>query len=101
MFPVVPVVVEALQANAFQKDYQPVKGLPELRDAVSRYYCRARGVEFSGDDVLIGPGSKELMFLLQLVYYGDLGRAHANLGVLRAAGTHHRASCSLAGNPCG
>ena len=24
------------------------------------------------DDVLIGPGSKELMFLLQLVYYGDL-----------------------------
>ena len=59
-FPVVPVVVEALQANAFQKDYLPVKGLPELRDAVSRYYCRARG-----DDVLIGPGSKELMFLLQ------------------------------------
>ena len=25
-----------------------------------------------GEDVLIGPGSKELMFLLQLVYYGDL-----------------------------
>ena len=71
-FPVVPVVVEALQANAFQKDYLPVKGLPELRDAVSRYYCRARGVECRGDDVLIGPGSKELMFLLQLVYYGDL-----------------------------
>ena len=71
-FPVVPVVVEALQANAFQKDYLPVKGLPALRDAVSRYYCRSRGVECRGDDVLIGPGSKELMFLLQLVYYGDL-----------------------------
>jgi aspartate aminotransferase len=26
----------------------------------------------SSHDVLIGPGSKELMFLLQLVYYGDL-----------------------------
>ena len=24
------------------------------------------------DNVLIGPGSKELMFLLQFVYYGDL-----------------------------
>jgi aspartate aminotransferase len=29
-------------------------------------------VACTGEDVLIGPGSKELMFLLQFVYYGDL-----------------------------
>ncbi len=71
-FPVAAPVVEALQKNAHQKDYLPVKGLRALRDAVAEYHEREDGVRRSGDDVLIGPGSKELMFLLQLVYYGDL-----------------------------
>ena len=71
-FPVPDPVVEALRANAFQKDYLEVKGLPGLRDAVAGYRRRRHGTERKGEDVLIGPGSKELMFLLQLVYYGDL-----------------------------
>ena len=71
-FPVPSPVVEALRANAFQKDYLPVKGLDELRTAVAAYHCRRQELECDPDNVLIGPGSKELMFLLQLVYYGDL-----------------------------
>ena len=71
-FPVVPPVVEALRSNAFRKDYLEVKGLKELREAVAGYYCRRVNACYTGDHVLIGPGSKELMFLLQLVYYGDL-----------------------------
>ena len=71
-FPVPTPVVEALRNNAFQKDYLAVKGLRELRDAVAAYQQRRHATDRSGDDVLIGPGSKELMFLLQLVYYGDL-----------------------------
>jgi aspartate aminotransferase len=71
-FPVPQPVVEALRANAHQKDYLPVKGLHELRDAVADHYRQLQDVECSGEDVLIGPGSKELMFILQLVYYGDL-----------------------------
>ncbi len=71
-FPVPAPVVEALQANAFQKNYLSVKGLAELRTAVASYHCRRQQMECIPDDVLIGPGSKELMFLLQLVYYGDL-----------------------------
>lgn len=71
-FPVPDPVVEGLRANAFQKDYLEVKGLRELREAVSGYRRRRYGTDCSKDDVLIGPGSKELMFLLQLVYYGDL-----------------------------
>ena len=71
-FPVPQVVVDALKANAHQKDYLPVKGLPALREAVTDYYIRTQGLERSPEDVLIGPGSKELMFILQLVYYGDL-----------------------------
>ncbi|MCB9933388.1 MAG: aminotransferase class I/II-fold pyridoxal phosphate-dependent enzyme [Planctomycetes bacterium] len=71
-FPVPDVVVEELKANAYQKDYLPVKGLRALRDAVADYHRRGEGCAATGDDVLIGPGSKELMFILQLVYYGDL-----------------------------
>ncbi len=71
-FPVPTPLVDALRDNAFQKDYLAVRGLRELRDAVAAYRRRRHGIDCSGDDVLIGPGSKELMFLLQLVYYGDL-----------------------------
>ena len=55
-FPVPTSVVEELKANAHQKDYLPIKGLRELRNAVSDYHRRAEGISCSGDDVLIGPG---------------------------------------------
>lgn len=71
-FPVPRAVVNALKENAHQKDYLAVQGLLQLREAVAGYHQRKHGVNVSADDVLIGPGSKELMFLLQLVYYGDL-----------------------------
>lgn len=70
-FPVPEQVVEALRQHAHEKDYLPVKGLPALREAIAGYYQR-KGISCRQDDVLIGPGSKELLFILQLVYYGDL-----------------------------
>jgi len=71
-FPVPLPVVEELQANAHQKDYLPVRGLPALQKAVAEYYQRTQHLNFSPEHILVGPGSKELMFILQLVYYGDL-----------------------------
>ncbi|GAP43810.1 aspartate/methionine/tyrosine aminotransferase [Lentimicrobium saccharophilum] len=71
-FPVPESVVEALRQNAHQKDYLPVKGLYELRKAVAGFNYRHQGIATDPEDILIGPGSKELIFLLQLVYYGDL-----------------------------
>jgi aspartate aminotransferase len=71
-FPVPEVVVEELRRNAHQKDYLPVQGLDRLREAVAVQHHHEFGVECSPADVIVGPGSKELMFLLQLVYYGDL-----------------------------
>lgn len=71
-FPVPVPVVETLKTNAHQKDYLPAEGLPSLRKAVSKFHRQKTGVESSEDNVLIGPGSKELMFLLQLAYYGEL-----------------------------
>lgn len=65
-------VVETLKTNAHQKDYLSAEGLPSLRKAVSKFHRQKTGVESSKDNVLIMPGSKELMFLLQLDYYGEL-----------------------------
>lgn len=71
-FPVPDVMVRALREYAAEKDYLPVKGLPELRQAIVNYYRRGQGLEYLPKNVLVGPGTKELMFLVQLVYYGDL-----------------------------
>ncbi len=71
-FPVPECVVEALRLHAHEKDYLPVQGLPALREAVAEHHCRTFGICPSPEQVLVGPGSKELMFLLQLCYDGDI-----------------------------
>ncbi len=71
-FPVPTPVVESLKLHAREKDYLPSKGHPELCRAVAEYHRIHDGFDAHGDRVMIGPGSKELMFLLQLTYYGEL-----------------------------
>ena len=71
-FPVPKSVIKALKKNAHQKDYLPVKGLEKLRIAVAQYHNNNTGLNFGQEDVIIGPGSKELLFLTQLIYKGDL-----------------------------
>ena len=71
-FPVPEPVVQALRDHADRTEYQAVRGLDALREAVAGYHHRHHGIERNAEDVLIGPGSKELMFLLQMVYYGDV-----------------------------
>ncbi len=65
-FPVPDVVVDALRDNADQKDYLPVVGLEELRLQIANSYSGKLGINRTADDVLIGPGSKELIFTLQV-----------------------------------
>ncbi|SFR82209.1 aspartate aminotransferase [Marinobacter daqiaonensis] len=71
-FPVPERVVQALRDHSHEKDYLPVKGLKGLREAIAGYINRSERMRCSWEDVLIGPGSKELLFILQLAYYGDL-----------------------------
>ena len=71
-FPVPDSVVEALRVNAHQKDYLPVRGLPLLREAVADFHRRKDSIEAHPDCVMIGPGSKELVFLLQLIFNGEI-----------------------------
>ncbi len=71
-FPVPRAVVEALKLYAREKDYLPVRGLPELREAVAKFHRSKDEVNARPEGVMVGPGSKELMFLLQLVFYGEI-----------------------------
>jgi aspartate aminotransferase len=71
-FPVPDSVAQALRDHAHEKDYLAVKGLPALREAIVGYLQRTEGLEFDPANVLVGPGTKELMFILQMTYYGDL-----------------------------
>lgn len=71
-FPVPERVVEALRTYAHEKDYLPVRGLKALRESIAGYINRSERMRCTWEDVLIGPGSKELLFMLQLAYYGDL-----------------------------
>ncbi len=71
-FPVPPVVVDALRAAAGEKDYLHVRGLRPLRETVTEFLHRRHGIERQRRQVLVGPGSKELIFLTQLAYAGEL-----------------------------
>lgn len=66
-FPVPALVVESLRANAHQKDYLPVRGLPALRRAIAEHVERYTGLSYDAGLVQVGPGSKELIFLTQLI----------------------------------
>jgi aspartate aminotransferase len=66
-FPVPELVQEALKQNSHQKDYLPVQGLPALRDQVAAHTNTLLGTtKYAADNIFIGPGSKELIYLTQL-----------------------------------
>lgn len=71
-FPVPRAVVEALRDAAPEKDYLPVRGLRPLRDTFAEFLQRRHGIERARRQVLVGPGSKELIFITQLAYAGEL-----------------------------
>jgi aspartate aminotransferase len=69
----VPVdVVEELKNNAHQNQYLPMQGLSKLRDAVAKYTSVKKNFNYKSENVIIGPGSKELMFLLHIIFDGEI-----------------------------
>ena len=65
-------VVEELKNNSHQNKYLPMQGLLELRNAVAKYTSKKKNFEYKSENVIIGPGSKELMFLLHIIFDGEI-----------------------------
>ena len=71
-FQVPDIVVDELKNNAFQNKYLPMQGLFELREAVAKYTSKKKNYEYKAENIIIGPGSKELMFLLHVIFDGEI-----------------------------
>ena len=71
-FPVPDSVVLALKNAAHKNTYLPMQGLGELRLAISNHLNKNNNYQFESDDIVIGPGTKELMFLTQIAFNGDI-----------------------------
>ena len=69
----VPIdIVNELKNNAHQNKYLPMQGLKELRDTVAKYTSKKKNYNYTFKNVIIGPGSKELMFLLHVLFDGNI-----------------------------
>ncbi len=65
-------VVNELKNSAHQNKYLSMQGLNDLREAISEYENKKKIQKCKADNVIIGPGTKELMFLLQILFDGDV-----------------------------
>ena len=70
-FPIPEILVSALKKNAHKKEYLSVQGFGELRKSIAKYINIKTNNSFSHEDIIIGPGSKQLLFLLQLGFDGE------------------------------
>ena len=57
-------IKEALIKNADKGAYAPVPGIPELREAISKYNKHYFGIDADPQRIYVGPGTKELIFNL-------------------------------------
>ena len=65
-------IVQELKNNAHKNKYLPIQGLSELREAVAKYTSNKKNYNYKSENVIIGPGSKELMFLLHVIFDGEI-----------------------------
>jgi len=71
-FPIPESVVSALKNNVNKNTYLPMQGLEELRSAISKHLNQKNGNNFMSEDIIVGPGTKELMFLTQIAFGGEI-----------------------------
>jgi len=71
-FPVPKLVQNALVKNADKGAYASVQGIPELRNAISKYNKHYFGMDVEPQRIYVGPGTKELIFNLLEVLHGTV-----------------------------
>lgn len=68
-FPIPDVFVKGLQEYAGRHEYLPVAGIAELRTAIAKLH----GFDaISPEQIIVGTGSKELIFLAMNIFHGDI-----------------------------
>ncbi len=67
-----PTVVEALVCNASKHSYLPTGGMVALRNRIAEYYRSHFGLDCDGSQVVVGPGSKEMISITLVVLQGTV-----------------------------
>ena len=65
-------IVSELKKNAHHNKYLPMQGLPELRNAIAQFESKKKQNKYNESNIIIGPGAKELMFLLHILFDGEV-----------------------------
>ena len=71
-FPVPKLIQEALIKNVDKGTYADVPGIPELRNAISKYNNHYFGMDVDPKRIYVGPGTKELIFNLLEILHGTV-----------------------------
>ena len=71
-FPIPESVVLALKNNANKNKYLPMQGLEELRIVIANYLNNHNNNNFKPSNIIVGPGTKELMLLTQVAFEGEI-----------------------------
>ncbi len=71
-FPVPKLVQEALVNNVHKGEYAAVHGIPELRNAISKYNKHYFGMDVTLERIFVGPGTKELIYNLLEILHGTV-----------------------------
>ena len=71
-FPIPESVISALKLNADKNKYLPMQGLEELRKSIASNLNKNNNNNFNSENIIVGPGSKELMLLTQLAFDGEI-----------------------------
>ncbi len=85
-------VIDALKANAHRKEYSPVQGILELREAVAEFYRKTDGIDAKAENILIAPGSKILIYAVLAAF------THADLLVCAPAWVSYVPQARLLGH---
>jgi aspartate aminotransferase len=65
-------IIQALREHANKHDYLPTAGLPELRESIALYYQKIFGLDCEAKEIVISPGSKEMLSMLLATLQGSI-----------------------------
>ena len=71
-FAVPKIMQEALIKNSNKGEYAAVPGIPELRNAISKYNKHYFHMDVAPERIYVGPGTKELIFNLLEILHGTV-----------------------------
>ncbi|MCV0430105.1 pyridoxal phosphate-dependent aminotransferase [Nitrosopumilus sp.] len=71
-FPVPQLIQNTLIKNVEKGAYAPISGIPELRNAISKYNKYYFKMDVAPERIYVGPGTKELIFNLLEILHGTV-----------------------------